>query len=200
MLARNGAGGGDVRLVQMDVVGDEKIARTDCRGSGSFVEFRAADVGSASSVATGSLAKAFELASAHIFKLNAVGPGGCGSVEVNRNAIGPPDQQACLPCQNGALRQRDAADRNERDDIGSADAGMNALLLREVDQFRCFADRLDCRRNDRCGWSRDGDDGTIVSSIERPVEKAHAFDLHRRNDLADLLRRQCLRKSLEHIR
>ncbi len=61
-IAGDGAGGGDVGLFEVDVVGDEKAAGSDGAGTGGFVELGAANVGTASSVAANGVAKAFELA------------------------------------------------------------------------------------------------------------------------------------------
>src|SRR5260370_34542684 len=81
-VAGDGAGGGDVGFFEIDVVGDEEAAGSDGAGPGSLVEFGAADVGAAGGVAASGVAKAFELTAAHVFKLDAVGPGGGGAIEV----------------------------------------------------------------------------------------------------------------------
>ena len=95
-VAGDGPGGGDVGLVEMDVVGDQKAARSDDTGSGSFMEFGTADVGAAGGVALDGIAEALKLAAANIFKLDTVWPGGRGSVEVDGDAVATPDEEAGL--------------------------------------------------------------------------------------------------------
>ena len=194
-VAGDGAGGGDVGLLEVDVVGDEKAAGSDGAGSGGLVEFGAADVGAAGGVAAGGVAEAFELAAAHVFELDAVGAGGGGSVEVDGDAVAAPDEQAGLAGEDGALGQGGSADGDEGDDVGGADAGMDAVLLGEIDEFGGFASGADGGFDDAGGRAGDGDDGTVVSRVEGPVEQAHAFDLHGGDDLRDLGWRRCLQRS-----
>ena len=127
-IAGDGAGGGDVGGFEVDVVGDEEAAGTDGAGSGGLVELGASDVGAAGGVAASGVAKTFELAPADVFELDAVGAGGGGSVEVDGDAVASPDQQAGLAGEDGALGERDSADRDEGDDVGGADAGVDAVL------------------------------------------------------------------------
>ena len=86
-VAGDGAGGGDVHLMKMNVVGNQEISRSHRRSSGGLMKSGPADVGAARRIAARGFAQTFELASAHIFELNAVGPRRSGSVEVDRNAI-----------------------------------------------------------------------------------------------------------------
>ena len=171
-VAGDGARGGDVGSVEVDVVGDEEAAGTDGAGTGGLVKFGAADIGAAGSVAAGGIAEAFELALADVFELDAVGTGGGGSVEVDGNAVAAPDEQACLAGEHGALGEGGPADGDEGDDVGGADAGVNAVLLGEVDQFGGFACGADGRFDDCRRRAGDRDDGAIVRGIERPVEQA----------------------------
>ncbi len=84
-VAGDGAGGGDVGLLEVDVVGDEEAARSDGTGTGGFVEFGAADVGAAGGIAAGGIAQAFELALADVFE---VGRGRGGRRRLRRSRRG----------------------------------------------------------------------------------------------------------------
>src|SRR5260370_22899510 len=61
-VAGDGACGGDVRLLQMHVIGDEEAAGSDGAGSGGLVGFGAADVGAAGGAAAGGGAGGLETA------------------------------------------------------------------------------------------------------------------------------------------
>src|SRR5258708_7293170 len=134
-IAGDGASGGDVGSLEVNVVGNEEAAGSDGAGSGGLVEVGAADVGAARGVAAGSVAQTFELTAAHVFELNAVGAGGSGSVKVDGYAVASPDEEAGLTGEDGALGERRSAYGDEGDDVGGADAGMDALLFGEIDEF-----------------------------------------------------------------
>jgi len=185
-VAGDCAGGGNVGLFEMDVVGDEEAAGSYGAGTGGFVKFGAADVGATGGIAAGRVAEAFELALADVFEQDAVGTG-CGcSVEVDGNAVAAPDEEARLAGEDGALGEGCSADRDEGDDVGGADAGVDATLLREVDEFGSLACSADCGFDDARGSAGYGDDGAVVGPVEGPVQQANAFDLHGGDDLADL--------------
>ena len=150
------------------------------------MEFGATDVGAAGGIAAGSIAEAFELALANVFKLDTVGPGGGGSIEVDGNAITTPDQKASLAGEDGALGERSSANRDKGDDVGGADAGMDAALPGEIDEFGGLACGADSGFDDAGRSAGDRDDGAVVRLIERPVQQTNAFDLHGGDDLADL--------------
>jgi hypothetical protein len=179
----DGAGSGDVGSLEVNVVGDEKAAGSDGAGSGGLVEFGAADVGAAGGIAAGGVAQAFELTATHVFELNAIGAGSSSSVEVDGDAVAAPDEEAGLAGENGALGERGSADRDKGDDVGGADAGMDALLLGEIDEFGGFAGGADCGFNDTGRCAGDGDDGTVVRLVEGPVEQANTVDVHCGDDL-----------------
>jgi hypothetical protein len=102
-VAGDRASGGDIGLAEVNVVGDEEAAGADGTGAGSLVKFGAADVRAASGVTARSVAQAFELALPYVFELDAVGPGGCGSVEVDGHAVSTPDEESGLTREHGAL-------------------------------------------------------------------------------------------------
>src|SRR5438270_8845556 len=102
-IASDRASRGDVGSLEMNVVGDEKAARSDSAGSGGLVEVGAADIGAAGGIAAGGVAQAFELTAAHVFELNAIGTGGGGSVEIDGDTVAAPDEEACLAGEDGTL-------------------------------------------------------------------------------------------------
>ena len=67
-----------------------------------------------------------------VFEADAVGPRGGSLVEVDGDAVAPPDFETGVAGEDGALGERDAADRDERDDVGRANAGMDAALAGQV--------------------------------------------------------------------
>jgi len=185
-VAGDSPSGGDVGSLEVDVVGDEEAAGSDGAGPGGLVKFGSADVGAAGCVAAGGIAEAFELTAAYVFELIAVGPGGGGSIEVDGDAVGAPDEVGGLAGENGALGEGRSADREEGDNVGGTDAGMDAALLGEIDELGGLACGADRGFDNTGGRAGDGDDGTVVGLIERPVQQANAFDLHCGDDLADL--------------
>jgi hypothetical protein len=184
-IAGDGAGGGDVGLLEVDVVSDEETAGSDGGGSGSFVELWAADVGATCGVAEGSVTEALELAAANIFEEDAVGAGSGCSVEVDGNAVAAPDKEAGLAGEDGAVGEGCSADGDEGDDVGGADAGMNAVLGGEVDEFSGSAGGADGGFDDAFGRASEGDDGAVVGGVEGPVEETHAVNLRGGDDLFD---------------
>lgn len=127
-IAGDSARRSDVRLFEMNVVGDQKVARANGGGAGGIVQLRTSDVRTARGVPANGVAKTFKLAAANIFELNAIGARRGGSVEVDGDAVTVPDMQAGLSRQQGALRYRGSTDRNEWDDVGRPDSRMDAVL------------------------------------------------------------------------
>ena len=119
------------------------------------------------------------MSAAHLFQVGAIGPCGRRFVKEDRHVEAAPDLQACLPGQQHALLQLDAGDRNKGNYVGRADAGMNALLAGQVDQFDGFASAAHGRLDHRSGSAGDGHHGAIVVGIHRPVEQVHSLDAHR---------------------
>ena len=185
-VAGDGAGGRDFGLFEVDVVGDEETAGSDGAGPGGGVKLGAADIGAACGIAAGGVAETFELALADVLELDAVGARGGGSVEVDGNTVATPDEEAGLASEDGAFSQRGSADRDEGDDVGGTNAGMDAALGSEVDKFGGLAGGAGGGFDDAGGRAGDGDDGAVMRCVEGPIQQAHAFDLHRGDDLGDL--------------
>ncbi len=91
-VAGDSAGGCDVGVFEVNIVGYEEAAGSDGTGSCSFMEFWTADVGAAGGIAARGVAETFELAFAYVFELNAIGAGGGCSVEVDRDTVATPDE------------------------------------------------------------------------------------------------------------
>jgi hypothetical protein len=100
--------------------------------------------------------------------------------------VASPDEETGLAGENGALGQGRSADGDEGDDVGGADAGMDALLVGEIDEFGGFAGSAHGGFYDTIGCAGDGHDGTVVRFVEGPVQQANAFDVHCGDDLSDL--------------
>src|ERR1700739_3307780 len=92
--------------------------------------------------------------------------------------IAPPDFLAALASQDGALGQRDAADRNEGNDVGGANAGVHSTLCGQIDERRRLASGANGRFDHRRGWSGNGDHRTIVVAIERPIQQGNPVYTH----------------------
>ncbi len=80
-----------------------------------------------------------ELAAPHIVEIGAIRSRGGGFVEVYRDAEALPYLKTRLPCEHDALLQLDAGDGHKRHNVGCADAWMQTLMARKVDQFRSFS-------------------------------------------------------------
>ncbi len=76
-----------------------------------------------------------------------------------------PDLQARLPGEPRALLQLDAGDGDKRDNIGRADAGMNAFLASQVDEFGCLAHAAHGGLDHRRRIAGHGDHGAIVVGV-----------------------------------
>ena len=79
-LAMSTSGG-----IQEDVVGDQKLARSHHGCAGGGMHARLAEVGLARGIGGDLVANAFELAAADVFQILALGRGGGGFVEIDRD-------------------------------------------------------------------------------------------------------------------
>ena len=92
------------------------------------------------------------------------------------------------------LRRLDAgrrvlrAQRDERDDVGGAEARVRALVLVEVDELGCLLDGAERRLGDRPLVADEGHDAAVVRRVALHVEQADALDAaHGGGDLLDHL-------------
>jgi hypothetical protein len=123
------------------------------------------EIGAARSFLSNCVAKSFELAAAYIIKIRAIRTRGSGFIEIDRNAEPTPDFESRLACEHDTLLELDRCDGNKRDNVGSSDARMQALLTGEVNQFNRLADTAQSRL-DNGGWiTRNRDDRAVVIRI-----------------------------------
>ena len=116
----------DVGRVEEDVVGDQKLARADHRRARRGMHARLAKIRTARGVGGDLGADAFELAAANILQALAFRSSGGGLVEINGNLKALPDLLADVVRHGHAVFDRDAVDRDERNDVGCAHARMRA--------------------------------------------------------------------------
>jgi len=79
-----------------------------------------------------------------------------------------------------------AFDRNEWDDIGSAHAGMCALMLREIDYLGGLADTAQYGFHDGLAVTDQRDDAAVVIGIHLAIEQVHAINFHGVDDGVNL--------------
>src|SRR2546427_13279044 len=80
------------------------------------------------------------------------------------------------PCEVDAVVQRDAADRDERDHVGRADAGMLASVGGKVDSVEGLFSRPKCGFADGFGRSDEGQDAAVVIGVALAVQHDDAGD------------------------
>ena len=80
-----------------------------------------------------------------------------------------------LPGQLGALLQCDAADGDERQDVGSADARVCPVVLAHVDELSGLPHGLEGCFHDGSRFAHEGDDGAVGGLSGVDVEESDAF-------------------------
>ena len=168
----------NVRRIQENVISNEELACSDNRCPGGGMHAGLAEIGLAGGVGRDVCADAFELPPANVFQPLPFGGGGSRFIQINRNLIPLPDLRAHVPGHRHAVFDGDAFDGNEWHDVSRAHAGMRALVLGEVNQFRglpysanrCFLDGI--------AFPHQGDDAAIVIGIHFAVEQVDAGNLH----------------------
>ena len=183
----DGAGDGDFRGVEVEVEGDEEAARAHSGGSGGGMERGTANVRAAGRFAQHRVAQTFKLAAADFFEQGAVRTGGGGFVEIDGNLMALPDFVARLTGEERALLEGDAANGDKGDDVGGADAGMDAFLGSEVDELGGASGGANGGFDNGGGRAGDGDDGPIVVGVEGIVEEERAVNIHGGDDGFDHL-------------
>ena len=71
-----------------------------------------------------------------------------------------------------------AFDWNERDDVGSAHAGMRALMLRKIDYLSGLADTAQYGFHDGLAVTDQRDDAAVVIGIHLAIEQKDTVHLH----------------------
>src|SRR5205814_1592254 len=110
-----------------DVKSDQKFAGSDDAGAGRRMQRRTAEIRRQFRV--------FETAAAHVFERGMCGVERRCFVEINWNAKGGPDSLADAVGDTDAVFKRGSLERNERRDIGGADAGVHAAVTPEIDEL-----------------------------------------------------------------
>ena len=180
----------DVRRIEVDVVGDQKLARAGDDGAGGGVADRVADIRIARRHGAHLLHQRFELAAADVLQVGAFGTPRGGLVKIDRNLQLAPDLGAQALGELDALFQRDAFDGDEGHHVGRADARVRALVLREVDQRDGLLHRAEGGIGHRGGRTDEGQHAAVVIGIGFAVEQDHLGDgedgLHDRVNLAGI--------------
>src|SRR5450631_3971151 len=193
-LARDGADHGDVRRVEVDVVGDKEFACTYRTRASRRMKSRTAKVWASRCLFAHGVAKTFELSAPHVFKVGSIRASCRALVEVDGYAETAPNFKAGLTCQHHALFQFDSGDWHERNHIGGTDSRMKALLICQVDEFGRHACAAYSGLNYRRRLTRDCDDRAVVICIHCPIKQAHTFNTHCGNDCLDAARISALRE------
>ena len=139
---------------------------------------RLAEIGLARRVRLHIFANAFKLAAAHVLQVLPLGSLRRRLVQIHRNLVALPDFLASAARDGDAILQRHAFDRDERNHVGSAQAGMRARVLGQVDQFSGFADAANRRLGHIDGIADQGDDAAVVIGVHLAIEEIDAIHLH----------------------
>src|ERR1700679_3744382 len=95
-ILSDGAGDGDIRGIEEDVVSDEEFTRSDGGGSSGGMEGGTAEIRAARGIFADGVAQAFELAFADVFEVGAVGARGGSFIEIDGDAETTPYLHAGL--------------------------------------------------------------------------------------------------------
>src|ERR1700722_5596607 len=158
-------GRGYVRTLEIQVVGDEELACSYGAGSRSGMEFGTTQIRTPGCIPQHLLAEAFKLALANLLQQRPVGPGGGCFVKINGDVGLPPDFEAGLASENGALSKSDAAHGHKGNHIRGADARMNAALGRQINELGCFAGSPHGGLDDSLGWNGTGGHGAGMVAV-----------------------------------
>ena len=134
------------------------------------MQLRLPEVGFARGVHCDLVAQPLELTAADVLEILALGRGGRGFVEINGDLIALPYLRAGVAGHGDAVLEGDAADGDEGDDIGRADARMRALMMGKVDQFRGATHAADGSLLHGFALAGEGDDAAVVVGVHLAVE------------------------------
>ena len=166
----------DVRCPEIDVVSDQELACADDGRAGGGVADGISAIGIARLDRAHFHDQRLELAAADILEIGPLRPLRGGLVEIDRDFQPGPDFLGHALGQTDALLDRDAFDRDKRDDVSRADPGMRALMPSEVDEGDRLFDRADRGVGDRGRRADEGEDGAIVVRVLLAVEQDHFGD------------------------
>ena len=149
----NGVGTPRGGAVKVEIDGDQEVARTDRRSARAghpFIEGPRPEVGSRVGVCE-FLGQRLVLPGPADGQVAPLGTQGRGLVAVGRDAQLVGDAAGQRTRQLGALLERDARDRDQREDIRGSHARVGTLVVAHVDQFGGAPDSGEGRLDDRFG-------------------------------------------------
>src|SRR5262249_30653817 len=127
----------------------------------------------------------FELPTANVFQILALGSGGRGLVEIDWHLIALPDLLADLTSHGDAIFDGHAFDWYKRHHVGRSHAGMRALVLVEVNQLRSLTHTANGSLLDGLAIAHESNDTAVMVGVHLTVEKENAVDFHSVNDGID---------------
>src|SRR6185503_2694339 len=160
---------------EVDVVGDEKGARSDGDGARGRMNASGAKVGDAIRIGTNLIAQTLELTTAHVGEVLAIGTRRRPLVEKHRDLERAPDASAEGASEYDAILHGCSFQWNERNDVGGAHARVLARVLRQVDQLARLRDAGERRVHRPFDGDDEGDDGAIVREIGGHIEHDDAI-------------------------
>ena len=187
-VERDGVGAACRRSVEIEVDGDEEVACSyDGAASAShlLVERTSAEVGRLS-VVVDTLGDALVFALAAHGEVSAFGCERRSLVAIARNVEFVGDALGELARNLCALLKRDAAHRNNRQYVGSADTRMRTVMLTHIYKLSGFAHCSESSLHDVVGFANEGYDCAVGCFARVYVEQLNALNaLHCVSDLTN---------------
>ncbi len=106
-----------------------------------------------------------------------------GLIEINRDREAAPDLGAGLVRGVDAIVKRRAGERHEGQDVGRADARMDAGMLAEIDERGGFTDASHGGFEDDGGLAGEGNDAAVVVGIG--IKSENGYAVHMTGDARD---------------
>ena len=155
---------------QVDVEGDQRLARPDHGRAGWADSFRA-EIRVALGVDTHFFFQRFILAAADVLQVLALRAGGGLFIQVDRDVQLGADPLAQPAGDQHAFRHADVPDGDKWHDVCGADAGVLAGVLVQVDQLGGFGDGPKSGFFDGFGRTDEGQHGAVVIQVGVAVEQ-----------------------------
>ena len=187
-------GYGDVRGVQKDVVGHEKLARAHHGGSGRGMHAWLTEVRLARRVGCNVVTNSLELAATNVLQILPFGRRRRGFVEIDRDLEALPDFGAHVAGHGNAIFNCHAVDGDEGNYISRAHARVRASVLGEVDQLGGLAHAAQDGFLNGFPLAHQRNDAAIVVGIHLTVEEIDAGNFHGLDNGIDLGRVAAFRK------
>jgi hypothetical protein len=185
-LARNAFRQGNVRRVEQNVPGDQRLAGADGNYAGGRMHGAVADVRRAVRFGRDRVADLLELAAAQVGEVHMVGSHGGTFVEVDRNAQLAPDAVRGGSGERGGVLHRQSPNRDERHDVGGAHSRMRARMARQVDPLDGAGDTGDGRPDDGIRLTGECDHRAIVIHVGlAPEQQDSGYGCDRVDDRVD---------------